>query len=98
VDLRKALGQMSVEQGIALDHHEASRRQPAAQQGVGDDPSAPTQLDDPARAVNGHLTGDGVGEPAARRRNGAHLHGIMQPAAQEETRLAGYHRSVRFPL
>ena len=97
-DMGKALHQMAVEQGVALDHHQASRRQPAAKQGVGDDPGAPAQLDDPARAVDGHLTGNGVGEPAARWRDGAHLHGIMQPAAQEETRLAGYHRSVLFPL
>jgi hypothetical protein len=97
MDMGKALDQMAVEQGIALDHHEASRRQPA-RTGRRDDPSAAAQLDDPARAVDRHLAGDGVGEPAARRRNGAHLHGIVQPAAQEETRLAGYHRSVRFPL
>ena len=94
----KTLHQMAVEQGVALDHHEACRRQSAPQQGVGDDPGAPAQLDDPARAVDGHLAGNGVGEPAARWRNGAHLHGIMQPAAQEEARLASYHRSVRFPL
>ena len=98
MDMGKALHQMAVEQGIALYHHEASRRQPAAQQGIGDDPRAPAQLDDPARAVEGHLTGNGVSEPAARWRDGAHLHGIMQPAAQEEARLAGDHRSVRFPL